>query len=149
QRGRADTFDRILVPALTRAKRDASLDFVEESELAFIHCFFGDLLEDLEATPERPIPTTAVRDPSLRSGGVLPDADSLRVLSVPVSDRADALALRMLALLLEPSGCSLTILETPETPLRLADRIAELDPHLIVLSHLPPGGLTTTRYLVR
>ncbi|MBV8075642.1 MAG: hypothetical protein JO284_04565, partial [Planctomycetaceae bacterium] len=36
-----------------------------------------------------------------------------------------------------------------ESPLKLVERLAEVEPHLIVLSHLPPCGLTRARYLVR
>lgn len=55
----------------------------------------------------------------------------------------------MLGLLLPPQECVLTILEPPESPGKLADHVAEVDPDLLLVSHLPPGGSTAARYLVR
>jgi hypothetical protein len=55
----------------------------------------------------------------------------------------------MLALLLAPSRMDLEIVGPVETPLKLAEQLAGLDPRLVVLSHLPPSGLTVARYMVR
>jgi hypothetical protein len=68
---------------------------------------------------------------------------------VAASDTSDALVLRMLAQLLAPSGCTLEVLTDVESPLQVAERVAERDPKLVVLSHLPPEGLNQARYLVR
>src|SRR5947207_14629242 len=55
----------------------------------------------------------------------------------------------MLALLLQPQGLRLELVAEGETPLKLAEKIAEAGPDLVVVSYLPPGGFTPARYLVR
>ena len=57
--------------------------------------------------------------------------------------------LRMLNLVLKPSGVRLTVLSASGSPMRLSDKIEQLQPGLIVMSHLPPLGLTSTRYLIK
>jgi hypothetical protein len=55
----------------------------------------------------------------------------------------------MLDQLVSPAGFTLEIITDVESPLEVADRLAEQSPTMVVLSHLPPGGLTQARYLVR
>ena len=51
--------------------------------------------------------------------------------------------------LLAPAGCILEIVTDTESPLQVAERVTEHSPRLVVVSHLPPEGLTPARYLVR
>src|SRR4051794_24935039 len=41
------------------------------------------------------------------------------------------------------------IVTDTESPMQVAERVAEQSPGLVVVSHLPPDGLTSARYLVR
>ena len=43
----------------------------------------------------------------------------------------------------------MTIVEEVETPLKVVERIEAEAPDLVLISHLPPDGLTAARYLVR
>ncbi|HMB04695.1 MAG TPA: AI-2E family transporter [Isosphaeraceae bacterium] len=144
RRPRAEVFDQVLIPALSRAERDRARNDIDERELTFVWRVVGDLLDDLEETPEVDLKSLA---PAAQQAPMVPD--SVRVLGIAASDHADALALRMLDLLLAPSGCKLSIIESSQTPLKLAEQVAEIGPQLVVLSHLPPAGFTTARYLVR
>jgi hypothetical protein len=71
------------------------------------------------------------------------------IVGLAVQDTADAPILRMLGQLLVPSGCTLVIVTDTESPMQVAERVAEQSPSLVVVSHLPPDGLTSARYLVR
>lgn len=62
---------------------------------------------------------------------------------------ADALVLRMLNMLLKPSGVRFTIISAGGSSLQVTDKVAQLDPALILISHLPPIGLTRARYLTK
>ena len=42
----------------------------------------------------------------------------------------------------------MTIAEQVESPLKVVDRIEAEAPDLVLISHLPPDGLTAARYLV-
>jgi hypothetical protein len=61
---------------------------------------------------------------------------------------ADALILRMLNLLLEPSGLRLAIISASGSAMHISDKIDELNTGLIAISHLPPLGLTRARDLI-
>src|ERR1700736_6236888 len=71
------------------------------------------------------------------------------IVGLAVQDTADAPILRMLGQLLVPSGSTLGIVTVTESPMQVAERVAEQSPSLVVVSHLPPDGLTSARYLVR
>ncbi|MGA9924988.1 MAG: AI-2E family transporter, partial [Isosphaeraceae bacterium] len=62
---------------------------------------------------------------------------------------ADALTLRMLGQILAPSKCTLVNLEGAGPPMQLAERVAEVSPAMVILSHLPPEPLAQARYQVR
>ena len=72
-----------------------------------------------------------------------------KILALPANDATDVLALKLLAHLVEPAGVPMTIVEEVETPLKVVERIASESPDLVLISHLPPDGLTAARYLVR
>lgn len=142
---RAEVFDQILVPTLSRASRDAAHDEINEDQQAFAERVVSELLDDMDAATEIDRQTTVKAASASRSGteaGVL-------LLGVAASDTGDALALRMLSVLLGPSKYPLTIIRNNGSPLALTERLAQIEPDLVILSHLPPAGATTARYLVR
>ena len=55
----------------------------------------------------------------------------------------------MLGQILAPSKCTLVILEGAGSPMQLAERVAEVSPAMVILSHLPPEALAQARYQVR
>jgi predicted PurR-regulated permease PerM len=155
QQPRDEVFDQIMIPALARAEQDRARDDIDQCEQALIWRVIGDLITDLEETPALDLKSLATAnthaaapkaDDDLAEGCALPPP---RLLGIAANDHADLLVLRMLALLLPPQECALTILEAPESPLKLAEQVAEADPDLVLVAHLPPEGSTPARYLVR
>jgi predicted PurR-regulated permease PerM len=150
QRPHVEVFDQVLVPALSRAGRDAARNELEESEQEFVWRVVGELLDGLEGVADvgltAPTPST-VAGPGSGGGASAPGAVTL--VGLAVQDTADALILRMLGQLLVPSGCTLVIVTDTESPMQVAERVAEQSPSLVVVSHLPPDGLKSARYLVR
>ena len=55
----------------------------------------------------------------------------------------------MLGQLLALAGCVLEIITDTDSSLQVAEQVAEHSPSLVIVSHLPPQGLTLARYLVR
>lgn len=151
QHPRAEVFDTILAPTLSRAERDRDRGDIDDRESAFVQRFVGELLDDLAATPEVSL-TTLAPGADAAAPATSPSEPARRplLLGITANDHADAIVLRMLDLLLEPSGFHLTVLEEqPITPLKLSERVEESDPDLVILSHLPPSGSARARYLVR
>jgi predicted PurR-regulated permease PerM len=149
QRPRVEVYDKVLIPSLSRAERDASRDELGVQEEAFAWQVVGEIVDNLEGVEELSLDAIATK-PSGEAGAAdgHPAAPAV-VVGVAATDTSDALVLRMLAQLLAPFGCALEIIADVESPLQAAERVAELDPRLVVLSHLPPEGLNQARYLVR
>ncbi|MGO8898490.1 MAG: AI-2E family transporter [Isosphaeraceae bacterium] len=150
ERPRAEVFDQMLVPALSRAGRDAALGELDESDMSFILRVIGEILDDLEGTADLSLKTAARSgdgDPG-RANGTLA-SPPFEVAGVAASGTADALTLRMLGQILAPSKCTLVNLEGAGAPMQLAERVAEVSPAMVILSHLPPEPLAQARYQVR
>jgi predicted PurR-regulated permease PerM/methylmalonyl-CoA mutase cobalamin-binding subunit len=149
---RAEVYDRILIPTLSRAERDAGRDELGEQEQAFVWQVIGEVVDAQEGVPELSLQALApAADQEKASGGVAPDPEAapIELIGVTAVDTSDALVLKMLAQLLAPSGCRMEIIDDVESPLQVAERVAEHEPRLVVLSHVPPEGMTQARYLVR
>ncbi|GAC1451000.1 MAG: AI-2E family transporter [Isosphaeraceae bacterium] len=142
---RIEVYDTILVPALSRAERDAALGNLEDQDLAFVWRVVEEIVGELEGLPEITLASVA----SANQDANAPEKPSTVVLGISANDTADTVVLKMLVQILEPSGIVLEIENEVSTPMALAERVAERSPALLVLSHLPPEGLTVARYQVR
>ena len=143
-RPRAEVFDTVLIPALSKAERDLAREELDDREAAFILRVTSDIVDELEGVP----------DITLTSAAIAPAADGsppkrISIAGIPAHDASDALILRMLAQLVAPAGCTIEVITGRDSALKVAEAVAGLAPDLIVLSHLPPVGLTPARYLVR
>jgi len=142
QHPRVEVYDKILIPTLSRVERDRARDDLDDREQAFARRVIGETVDELEGTPDI---TLAVAAEVKGAEGHAP----IKLVGIAASDASDALVLRMLAQLLVPAGCTMEIVTDTESPLQVAEHVAGIAPALIVLSHLPPIGLTTARYMVR
>jgi hypothetical protein len=151
ERPRVEVFDHMLIPALSRIERDSSRGDVDETERDFVWQVIGEILDRLDHEAPTGGPDAPASAPKVEAdcAGSAAETARSRVVGLPVDDPADALVLRMLGQLLSPMGLSLEVLEPGESSLRLAEQVLELSPSLIVISHVPPGGSTLARYLVR
>jgi len=95
-----------------------------------------------------PSPVSAADLAPLPGLGAL-EAEGRPIVGVATGGGADALVLRMLNMLLKPSGVRITILSAGGSSLQVIDKIAELEPAAILIGHLPPVGLTRARYLTK
>jgi len=156
---RAEVFDKVLIPTLSMAERDYARDDIDDREQAFLFRVISDVVEDLAGEPEVDLAslTTAsagaeavaeaerTRPAALPAAAIAPP----KILAMPANDATDALVLRLLGGLLEPSGVPLSIVDEVATPLKIVERISSENPDFVLISHLPPDGLTAARYLVR
>ena len=132
-------FDEILIPALSNAEADLARGVIEEGDQSFVWHVTRTILDELDTR------SSDDRD----AGKVRPgSAGGIKVVGVASNDAADAMVLRMVALALRPSGISMEIITSSATPLETSEQVAEEKPQVVLLSHLPPVGLTSARYLV-
>ncbi len=144
-RPRVEVYDAILVPALSRAKRDAAQGNLEEQDLAFAWRVAEEIVDDLEGTQEITLASVASVNAACEAGSPA----SPVLLGVWTGDPGDALVLKMLSQVLTASGLNLETITDATTPLAIAEQVAQRKPAMLVVSHLPPNGLTSARYLVR
>ena len=146
--------DEIIIPTLARAEQDRHDGFLEKRDVVFIwrvvRDWLGDLADrdDVALTAPSPSPAPAEHMAPVRVQPA-PKIAEQELVGIATNGGGDALILRMLNLLLKSSGVRLTILSATGSPLRVSDKVEQLECGLIVMSHLPPLGLIRTRYLIK
>ena len=147
-RPRVEVFDSVLIPALRHAERDAARGRVDDQDLAYVWHVVDEVVDELEDSPVVPMrgedQDTAAERPESSSAST-----QTLLLGVAANDSGDVLVLKMIGQLQTTARIALQIITDATTPLALAERVAELDPAMVVISHLPPHGLTSARYQVR
>jgi predicted PurR-regulated permease PerM len=147
---RAALFDQIFIPTLSMAERDYLHEDIDDDRRDFAWWVVDEVVQDIESTPRREIDLApAVPEAHAQARVPTTPTEPARIAGIPSNDRGDLLALRMLQVLLAPSGCRMELLDVGSTPLQVTERLADDPPTMIIVSHLPPDGLTATRYLVR
>ncbi|WP_422929593.1 AI-2E family transporter [Singulisphaera sp. PoT] len=143
---REELYDRILIPTLIRAELDAARDELDDEGQEFVWDVIGEILDGFDEAPED---ATAAADGKARPAPKPKVPKSIAVVGLAAQDTSDSLALKMLGQVLEPLGCSMQIIEPADSPQQAVESVAGLAPGLIVVSHIPPEGLSTARVLVR
>jgi predicted PurR-regulated permease PerM len=147
---RVDVFDRLLVPVLRRTERDSARASLEDAQQEFVWSVVGEILDRLEGQPDHSLAALASNAAETSgSDGESTPAEPTRLVGLAVEDKSDALILKMLGQLLTPHGCRLEIVAENDSSLQVAELVSEAAPELVIVSHLPPQGLTMARYLVR
>lgn len=145
--GEEPVFDFVIIPALSRAEQDRSRAALDEDDVRFIWSFTRDWIDELsERAP-------AGRGPDNDAGQELmsaePPAPPKTIVGVAAESEADGLVVLMVRHALARAGFEMQVCSTEGTPLTIAERVAELEPDLVLLSHLPPMGITRARYLIK
>jgi predicted PurR-regulated permease PerM len=143
-----DVCDQIIIPTLARAEQDREQGFIDTNDLRFIYRTVRDWLDGLAECDE--VVSPANRGKPGREENCLPTGAAAGFTVVGLaSGGGEALILRMINLALTTSGLRIKVLSASGAPLRVSDRVRAVDPALILISHLPPGGLVSARYLIR
>jgi predicted PurR-regulated permease PerM len=135
--------DDVLLPALATAKIDVERGALGEHESSNVVRMVNELLDDLPSLS----PTAA--ETSDASLALAQERSTIKLFACPARDEADKTALKMLRVLLEPSGCRVTVLSAKALPAEVISEIEKESPDLVCIGALPPGGLTQTRYLCK
>jgi predicted PurR-regulated permease PerM len=149
---RVEVFDHILVPALYFSERGFVRSELDANAQAFVWRVTASILDELDRTEEALAGSSALEEPSEDEQPPEPVAAPPRattMVGVPASDTNDILVLRMIGQLLVPFGPVLTIIPDVSQPLNVAEQVAHAAPDLVLVSHVPPNGLASARYLVR
>jgi predicted PurR-regulated permease PerM len=139
----AETYEAVLIPALSTAKKDLARGNLSAAEGEFIVLTTRELVEELSVSPD----TSEASAPT-------PDQDAsplpkVPVVFCPVEDEADALALLMLQHMLTPARYEVELLGASMLTAEVVSRVQESQVQLICLGSLAPGGMARTRYLCK
>jgi len=137
----ADPHDAVLLPALAHARRDRAAGMIAAEDAARV-------VEGIERTVE------ALEDeqpPARPPEGEVPAraGSEAAVLGCPAVDRADEVALRILARLVAADGIAMEVLPAAMLTGEVASEIVARRPRAVIIGSLPPGGLGETRYLCK
>jgi predicted PurR-regulated permease PerM len=147
---RVNVFDQILIPALTRAEQDAVLGHLDDREQAFVWDVIGQIVDSTEGIEQLDLASASPwANGSMKVAGEMSAQTRMTIVGIAVEDSSDVLVLRMLGQLLDGAGQELEIITDAESPLEVAEQLAELAPSMVVASHLPPRDPRLSRYLVR
>jgi len=138
-------FDEVLVPALLLARRDSERGELGSDELEAVYQATRGVLDELVFRQQQisRLASAPVGEEPAVEKPVVP------ALSFPAHDEGDEMALRMLGLLLEPSGCRLEVFSSRSLSAELLQRVGEEKPAFVVLAALAPGGLAQSRHLCK
>lgn len=129
-RSELDVFDKLLAPALARARRDCARGDVGRDQRRFIIRAIRGIIADRakNLTPRQASPGDSVAGVAARGA-------------------EDGVVLEMLRLSLARDGVSMHVISNESSPLILAHKVAELEPRIVLISSLSPGGRAKSRYL--
>jgi predicted PurR-regulated permease PerM len=134
--GRVESFDRVVIPTVIHIREseregDLTPEAAEECR--------DSVREIIDALP----PDEAVEDTNSTP------ENRGRVLVVTAKDEADALACELFAGLIPREKWDATVVGTAKLTGELNESIPALDPSMVIIGSLPPGGVTHCRYLCK
>ena len=137
----ADLYEEVLLPALARVRRDAARSALTAEESAFITSATRRILDDLDQS--------ALSAASARDEGGTAATAALRALACPARDAVAAAALRMLASRVAPDGVRLEVVDPGLLAAEVVERVAAVEPGVVVVASLAQGGLAHARYVLK
>jgi predicted PurR-regulated permease PerM len=139
-----EVYDDVLVPALSRAKRDRVSRRVSAGEIEGV---YEAARESVERLADHRPPADGEHD----EGGWREDnGDGVPyVLACAADDEGDAIALAMLRQLVSPSECHIELASAHALSGEIASLAAEKKPSVVLIAALPPEGLAQTRHLCK
>jgi predicted PurR-regulated permease PerM len=133
-----EAFDHVLLPALAQAERDREHGDITEANQELIWNTTEQFLDDLPAESSDTAKAEALND----------QLPSLSIVGVPVLDRADELAIKMLCCV-APSYIRIEAMTTAVLTGELLTRLESSEPDLVCISALGPGGVGQVRYICK
>jgi predicted PurR-regulated permease PerM len=145
---RADLFDDVILPTLSRARTDRERDELDDAEVAAIVRTTRDLVEELPEENGKP----AQEETEETAGPPLPvieEPPPILVLGFPARDEVDELALGMLQQAMAGTKARVEVAGSMRVIAEMVQRVANELPAVVVIAAVPPVGLAQTRHLCK
>lgn len=138
-----EVYDDLLIPALNQAGHDLAHGDLSEAEVRFICETTSEFLDDVANS----LAETAKDD---ANGLVEDDVDKtlpVCLLACPARDAREQVALEMFQQLLKPRKWQVHLMSAATLAGELIAKVEEIEPAVVCIASLPPGGVAHTRYL--
>ena len=136
------TYDGLVIPSLSYAKRDLENNNLTEDDQLFILGASRDLVEQI-AVLQRAAEAEANNEVDVDHTPI----EKVSVLGCPARNETDESALLMFKELLDPKYCDLTLITAERLTSEVVALVEEKKPAIICIAALPPGGMAHTRLL--
>lgn len=141
--GLPDAFDSLVVPTLCYVKRDWRRRLLTDDDRAEVIEGIDDLIEEMEDEE------AGIKGGHRPSKDCPQEGERVEVLGLPAKDEMDEKALRLLDHLVDAERC---VMQVASASLLANERVALAEtnqPKVIIISAVPPGGLTHVTYLLK
>lgn len=126
-------FDDVIIPALTLARNDQQEGDLGDEEMNYIVTAAREVAEEVA---------------ELRTAPAGNSDERIRVLLCPARDKTELLAAELLAMTLDPSRWEVKVAGVETLASELVELVASFRPAVVVVTAMPPGGLSHARYLL-
>lgn len=133
-------FDRVVIPALSFAKRDFESQALSRDEFHSILGLTREIVYELDDA--RLVPVTA-------SAAVDEPRPRIRVMAIPAKDESDEVVLEIFRTLMDHERWEVEVAPVESLTSEVVTRIRAFKPAVVIIGALPPGGLTHTRYVCK
>jgi predicted PurR-regulated permease PerM len=130
----ADPYDAVLLRALEHVRRDRVAGMITTEEADRVVEGIARIAEQFEDDDQAPPADSDER---------------VAVLGCPAGDRADEVALQLLARQVAADGIAMDVLPAALLTGEVASEVATRHPRAVLIGSLPPGGLAETRHLCK
>jgi predicted PurR-regulated permease PerM len=145
-----ELYDRVLIPALSRAKQDRRHNQLTERDERAVYDGTRAILEELEiekkgsASPE-------LQPESAKSGSLVAPgpANVEQVLGFPADGKADEMALLTFEKVLDPQHHKINVVPADMLAAEMVSLVEQKRPRLVCIGAIAPGGLAHARYLCK
>jgi predicted PurR-regulated permease PerM len=152
-------YDEVVLPAMSLAEDDWHKDRLDQRKQAMIRASVRDLVEEIGERPRKvgdaPVESTA----GPTEGGAVGNANANTngagaaydrcILVLPARDPADEIGAMMLAQVLEQEGYCGEYASVDKLASEYVELVEKKNVQVVVISALPPGATTHSRYLVK
>jgi predicted PurR-regulated permease PerM len=135
-------YEEVLLPTLALAKRDVGRGDLSREDADYILETTRDVLRNIvqpQMPNKKPVEDEMKRD----------FLKPVLILGCPATDETDELALEMFQQFMPSSCCEFMILSSHTLAAEVPAKIEELNPALVLIASIPPGGLAQIRYLCK
>lgn len=141
-----ELYDRVIIPALSRAKQDRRHNHLTDSDERALYDGTRAILEDLQDEPRDSVSSDSEAD-SARTNSAPENVE--QILSFPADGQADEVALLTFEKVLDPGRYKAVVISAEMLAAEMVSLVEQQQPRLVCIGAIAPGGLAHARYLCK